>query len=633
MTAISRRGFLCASGAPLLLKGAPGRHPDLPDADFDFRTFFVTWGDTTTPAFYRFLEEVRPEMVQAGFYGPLFHGYADNPASTGYMMRLPVAGQREALAAQRRVNDEIHRRGLKVAAHFQIINVIQKGGGRENNFAEFYEKHWHEDILGPRPHPDWRELMLRDASGNPLVNKHYVDYHGLCVNSPYARQLLRRMLDVALDAGVDGIMSNYNYRWDCVCPHCQAEFKSYLAGRFKPEELKKRFGIADLAAHRFERIAGVIPGMPKPGSPELDWEAMHWAARNFKRRWDELLIGHGRRRKPDLILAQWNHLGDMNAGEERAFTPVDEWGRGENYFWYSGGYGPTRLAERKAGEAWLDCLWLREMCGWKPFMMGKYENIRMRNTIAEGVATGGSGMGLQIQFTNPAGYEAAARYLRFVRDHRDLYDRPESWAEVGLIYPRSAVWNRHPEAVDGFRAIGHALVDHHVLFDVVWDQKMTAERLARYAVIVAPGAQWLSEKPRALLAAHESQGNVVLRLDQAEPVLADTGRRGLSKVDAPWTLRVAGYSRPGRRILHFVNYNRDEEKGAAIKGPAGECALPVARIDVDLRLPDRRRVRAVRLLSPDPDILAETAWKQEGGRLRFQLPRVEVYTLAEILYS
>ncbi|MBL8295890.1 MAG: hypothetical protein JNN08_28865 [Bryobacterales bacterium] len=625
MTGPSRREWLVGAGAPFLLQAV--RHGDLPDPSFDVRTFFMSWGNTTTPEFYRFLDDVKPELVLAGFYGPMFHGYADNPASTGYMMRLPVSGQREALAAQRKVNDEIHRRDLKVMAHFQIINVIQKGGGRENNFAEFWEKYWPEDILGAKPCADWRELMQRDAGGNPIVRKHYVDYHGFCLNSPPAMQLLRRMLDVALDAGADGIMSNYNYRWSCVCKHCQQDFKRYLAARHSRAQLKARFGIADLAAHTFESIAGEIPGVPKAGAPAIDWEAMHWAARNFKQRWDELLIGHGRKRNPNLILGQWNHLGDVNAGEERAFMPVEQFGRGENFFWYSGGYGPTKLAERKAGDAWLSCLWLREMCGWKPFVMGKYENIRMRNTIAEGVATGGSGMGLQIQFTDPEGYEVSSRYLRFVREHRSLYARPSAWAEVGLVYPREAVWNQHPEAVATFRAIGRALVDHHLLFDVIWDQKMTLGRLSRYAVIIAPGEQWLSEKQRSLLAAVQAKGILVIRPPDAEGVLDELGRRDLSRVEAPWTLRVAGYSLPGRRVLHFVNYNRDEQEGARRKGAAAECPIAVENVNVDLRL--AIKPRSIRLLSPD-SATVDLAWTHQDGRLRFRLPRVDVYSLCEI---
>ncbi len=628
MISLSRREFLTTASGPLILKGGAGRHPDLPDPNFDIRTFFVSWGNTTKPEFYRFLDEVKPELVQAGFYGPMLHGYADNPSSTGYMMQLPVPGQREVLAAQRQVNDEIHRRGLKVVAHFQMINVIQKGGGKENNFAEFWEKYWHEDILGRKPHPDWRELMQRDARGEPIVRKHYVDYHGLCLNSPYAIELLRRMLDVALDAGVDGIMSNYNYRWGCVCVHCQAEFRKYLGARYSPAQLKARFGIAELATHNFETIAGEIPGLPGADAPALDWEAMHWGAQNFKQRWDDLLIGYGRKRRPGLILGQWNHLGDVNAGEERAFTPVEQFGRGENYFWYSGGYGPTKLAEHNAGDAWLSCLWVREMCGWKPFVMGKYENIRMRNTIAEGVATGGSGMGLQIQFMDPAGYKAGSSYLRFVREHRDLYAGTEVWAEVGLVYPREAVWNRHPEAVEAFRAIGRALVDNHALFDVIWDQKMTFERLARYAVVVAPGAEWLSGKQVDMLAAAERKGIVVLRRSDAKTVLDDIGRRGLSRVNAPWTLRVAGYSLPGRRVLHFVNYNRDEQEGAKIKGPAGEC--PIAAEDVEVDLAAAERPREIRLLSPDQNATRDLQWTHQDGRLRFRIPRVVVYTVIEI---
>ncbi|MBK9167164.1 MAG: hypothetical protein IPM24_06830 [Bryobacterales bacterium] len=627
MISLSRRSILTAAGAPLLLRGAS------PSDGRRFRTFFMSWGNTTQPEFYRFLDEVRPEVVQAGFYGPMFHGYADNPASTGYMMRLPVSGQREALAAQRKVNEEIHRRGLKVVAHFQMINVIQKGGGHENNFAEFYENHWHEDILGPKPHPDWRHLMQEDADGNPIVATHYVDYHGLCLNKPHARQLLRQMLDVALDAGADGIMSNYNYRWLCVCRYCQNEFKQFLSRRHSAVQLKERFAIGDLDSHRFETIAGRIPGLPKPGDPGLDWEATRWAAENFKQRWDGLLVDYGRKRKPGLILGQWNHLGEINAGEERAFTPVEEWGRDEDYFWYSGGYGPTKLTEQKAGDAWLQCLWVREMGGGKPFVMGKYENIRMRNTIAEGIATGGAGMGLQVQFMDPEGFAGASRYLRFFRDQRELYTDRKAWAETGLLFPRAAVWAQRPEAVDAFRTIGRALVNGHALFDIVWDQKITEARLRKYAAIIVPAAEWLPENAIAPLSAFERRGGLVIRETDPDAVLARLASRNLSRATAPWTLRAAGYRRKGGCELHLVNYDRDEAKGAGIRGPAGECPRAARNVSFDLLLPERARVREVSLLSPDDSPAPLAGWKQERDRLRFDVPSVEVYSIVRVRYA
>jgi len=216
-----------------------------------------------------------------------------------------------------------------------------------------------------------------------------------------------------------------------------------------------------------------------------------------------------------------------------------------------------------------------------------------------------------------------------VRDHRALYARPSSWAEVGLVYPRQAVWNQHPEAVDAFRRIGQALVDEHFLFDVIWDQKMTAQRLARYGVVIAPGAQWLSKEQHALLAGVERKGIAVLRMDDAQAVLDSLGKRALSRVEAPWTLRAAAYSVGSRRVLHLVNYNRDEQAGAKKKGPEGECPIPVENIAVDLRL--KGKPRAVRLLSPDQTAPEEVEWTHEKGRLQFRVPRVEVYTLVEIV--
>ena len=94
--------------------------------------------------------------------------------------------------------------------------------------------------------------------------------------------------------------------------------------------------------------------MPKPEAPALDWEAMHWAAQNFKQRWDELLIVHGRQRKPDLILGQWYHLGDVNDGEERAFTPSNSSAAARIISGTAVDTGPTKLAEHNAGEAWLE---------------------------------------------------------------------------------------------------------------------------------------------------------------------------------------------------------------------------------------------------------------------------------------
>lgn len=658
--------FLALAMASRVPAPVETRHADLPDPDFDFHTFVCTWGHTTTPEFDRFLDAAKPEIVQVGFYGPLFHGYADSEKATGYPMRLPVRGQREALKVQTEVNRSIHAKGLKVVGHFQMVNVIAQTN-EWNYFLDFYDHHWPEDLLGPKPHEDVRELLQRDVDGRILTRRHYVDYVGLCPSSPYARQMLKQMLKVAIDAGVDGIMANYNYRWGCECPYCQEAFRTYLGSKYTASEIASKFGIEDLAHHTFTNIAARIPGYPATNAVPLDWEAMRWGARAFKEAFDEVLIDYGRSLKPNLIVATWDHIGNTRVTEERSFTPIDLWGRGENYFWYSGGYGPTDLANGKLGDGWMNCLYIRALSGGKPFMLGKYEPVRMRNSMAEGLATGGSGMGLYMNFMEPAGFEAGTEMMQFAHRHKRLYSVETPWAEVALVLPRESVQSGHRESMDAFREAGEALAADHVLFDVKVDQ-MLRDGLDGYAVAVLPDAPVLSDAAcealgrfvaagGALIVTGESADGMttercmervaggqalatsaqVIHLPQADAnALIATlntfvGDR-LSRIEAPWTVRVAGY-RGGRRLtVHVVNYNRDEARAAEekLKGPAAELPLPATGIGMQLRIPGDDRVRRVKVWSPGAEKAKEVDFGMSGGTLTFELPSVLVYSIVEI---
>src|SRR6476646_8209893 len=55
------------------------------------RTFFVT-RSLAHPELIPYLKTAKPELVQIGNYGAMFHGYADNKKSTGWPMQLPVVG-------------------------------------------------------------------------------------------------------------------------------------------------------------------------------------------------------------------------------------------------------------------------------------------------------------------------------------------------------------------------------------------------------------------------------------------------------------------------------------------------------------------------------------------------------------
>jgi len=86
-----------------------------------------------------------------------------------------------------------------------------------------------------------------------------------------------------------------------------------------------------------------------------------------------VFVQFGRSLKPDLIVAQWNHLGDFNQinGDERCLLPVELWGRDEDYLWYSTGAAAnfTDLASGVLGEATLQARYLR----------GAFETSRSRS--------------------------------------------------------------------------------------------------------------------------------------------------------------------------------------------------------------------------------------------------------------
>ncbi|MBT7004363.1 MAG: hypothetical protein HOA06_06525, partial [Chloroflexi bacterium] len=67
-----------------------------------FRTFFVT-RSLAHERLIPHLEAARPQIVQVGNYGAMFHGYADNPKSMKSPMMLPVAGERAALEFQQKL--------------------------------------------------------------------------------------------------------------------------------------------------------------------------------------------------------------------------------------------------------------------------------------------------------------------------------------------------------------------------------------------------------------------------------------------------------------------------------------------------------------------------------------------------
>ena len=623
-------------------------------------TFFVT-RSLTHERLIPYLEKARPQIVQIGNYGAMFHGYADNEKSTGWPMQLPVSGEKAALKFQRELNKKVHELGLTVVGHFRLIKVM--GNWKEQNgFVEYYNRRWPKELLGKKPHPNVAELLQRDAQGNPIqMGRYNQSQLALCISSPHARQMLKRMLKVAVDHGVDGVNTNFNYHFGCVCPYCQDSFKTWLKENVDENEMRAKLGIGNLDDHVFETIPANIPGYPDPAeATELDWLALRWGAEHFKEKFDEIFVVYGRSLKKDLLIAQWNHLSHVSLKEERNFLPLEKWGRDEDFFWYSGGAAfvgkNLNLAEGKAGDAWLSCLYVREMSGGKPFVIGKYDRARMAASMAEGYATGGLGMGRYMRFEESVGFDVLARYTIFRQSHEDLFEDAQPHSEVALVLPRQSVLNRRPDSLDEFRTLGQALVERQILLDVLADENITPERLAQYSVIILPKTVALSDDQLSAIQDYALSGRTVLirgnvatmdergrkrpkvEIKSAVEIDADTINdaadaietrlrdNGGTKIESPWTVRAAAYSQQDRIVLHLVNFDREEGAPENNRtGPETERPKAVENTSVRLAIPNNGRATSITLHVPEQEKSIDLPFKFADGFATFTVPRLRVY--------
>jgi hypothetical protein len=501
----SSHRFLCLAAtvciAPVVLAQAQTstpRGPVLEKYDFlneerlapRFRTFYVTWGDTEKAEFSRYLEEARPDIVQAGWYGPMFFGYVGLKQSTGYPMQLPVSGAEACIARWREMHQKVRANGGKSVAHFTVSNVIRgpekDDSSKPGYFADWYTQDWPEALLGAKPVPEWTDLVCKDAAGNVLIGKHYVQYNSLCVNNPATRQMLKTMVRIAIDNGADGFMTTYNYRTACCCQHCQQSFKTHLKSTYTPSEIRTHFHISDIETHAFEKIPGQTPGYPADTdlSP-LTLASFQWSTLAFKGAWDEIFLGEGRTKKSDLILGQWDHLGNVGHGEERAFLPIEKFAKGENYLWYSGNHYNADVQPGDDNDGWLNGLYLRALAGDKPYVIGRYDSVRLRVGQAESMALGGAGTGLNNQVTDPAAYAVLKHYLSFAKAHEngvlDTHIRsapgapqvrvqPTMLADTCLVIPRQSLWAGKKQSMDTFRKVGTELVRRQYPLMMVSDE-------------------------------------------------------------------------------------------------------------------------------------------------------------------
>lgn len=574
----------------------------------EFTRLVAHWDGYGEPGYLDFISAARPQIAQVGFYGAHFWSLAHTPEYKGYPAHFPVRGLAECGDWFQKLNGELHRRKAKVVGHFNVMFLVGDPDGPKGprGFFKFYRDLWDEKALGPRPVANPLDLLEKNADGTPIVNTTYQiggmkEYWG-CLNNPHWRAVLKAWVKAGIARGVDGFISNYFYRHNCLCDHCQKGFRAHLRG-LGPKQLAA-LDIKDVDGMPFKEIVGWHD--PKESTP-LRREMLRFSQISTKRAFEDVFVKYGRSLKPDLILAQWNHLGDFNQinGDERCLLPKELWGKDEDYTWYSTG-GAAYYTDLKAGflgEGTLQARYIRGAFDDRPFTLGKYESTRIRTAIAEMAANGGAAMGFYTNFRDPAARKEIVRYFNFLEKHDTLFHGSRPHAETVLLFPRRRVHEGDVAAVDAFKKLGKQLLDRHVLFDVLPDDLATPIRLAGY--------------------------QQVLEHSKEIPKLPST-----SRFEAPNTVRVSA-SRPAKGddiVLHFVNYNRKEPKEpkSAGRGIVDENPIAAEGVKVDLMLPKGLRAGKVEFMTPEAPQRTSLQVEHAAGRLRFVVPRFLVYAVVRI---
>jgi hypothetical protein len=244
--------------------------------------------------------------------------------------------------------------------------------------------------------------------------------------------------------------------------------------------------------------------------------------------------------------------------------------------------------------------------------------------------------------------EALKAYIRFIGEHRGLYEAAVAKNELAILYADGAISQR-PETHVKYLALAQALAERGHQFDVVYGghgrfnpDELDPQTLARYRVILLPEARDLGEAPAVALEAFARAGGELIAFSES-PLDPDLVRRAygellvdfwrhyrdedrdriIASVAAPPSSRIESsdpavgvirYALDERQVLHLLNYRYDE---------ATDSVAPIT--DLRLRVPWQDGHASCTLL--DLGGARRLTARNEDGALVVDVPKLDPYAI------
>lgn len=647
------------------------------------------------------------DVVMSHNWGPIAGVGGENQAGGkgDAIRRLTPAETRQRFDDLQRMVTGLHGAGVRWVMPY--ICSITLGGShiRRTGFWEFYD-HWDEYLefgLPPRPELDPADWMQRDPDGSmkstygikPDRDEFYPPYepnmrYAACVNNPGWRTWIDAVVRLVAAVGYDGAFIDNGGTQQCYCRFCQAKYQDWLRQRYVDEEIERLFGVA---------AGQPVPLSVRPpgGELTLGWvesqrfwrQSIYDHQQAMKRAGEEvadhfILFPNGGHGRPESVLRAFPDseyvmfelsVGDYGTHPGRVRSPIvdDLYITVRNHHAWELKY---TAAVREPVSAML--LTRGGYPSEKPAWVLNDETAALGN--AEAAAFGsGAGFLMRPRWADMA--EVQNRYRAFFEEHADLYAGKLPWAQVGVAAFGDQTFYENRAHHNAVEQLTDLLLEEHVLFDYVTEDRFTADELAQYAVVIFPGIIAASPEQIAALRSYVAGGghavltgerparDLQLRplegarlpevLRVGEEALTERGNVRaweLAEGEGRWTwldrvppedliavlsgaeaadLGIAPEAGPGVRVNAFI----DPDAGSPLvvhvlnyDAPLGVEPGPLPEhenVALSVPLPEGAEVTGVTAFSPDGDA-QDLAFQVGGGRVHLTLPRLRIYSVLRI---
>jgi len=539
--------------AKAMLSGWPGFNPPDPNR-------LETMTNWYRPETVRYLREAGINMIWVTF-------------SNGFSNETEAPHQRQLRA----YIDECHRSGIRVMAYESIANMF---------WEDMYEHV-----------PDSRQWAFIGRDGKPVpygagdytkmgrVTRYMAD-----LNNPGWRAYLRGRIDLALDAGADGVIYDNNFSNYLLDTY--REIYAYGASRKNDFLLMGNFHADTYVYNRLLNCITTEDGV-EPGV---------YAEANLSRL---------RRNRGSLLPVDGGSLVN-NIGLFRIHQSLSD------------GWKPTMIEDghREVG--------VRETTP----MSGPRHKLALAEAMMFGISMelfieGGFAHGLASGNPETRGiWDAIGQYNRFFADNDDFYINAKPLAPLAIVLDDRSL---ETGLLNGLAARG-------VVYNVLYEHDLTAQSLAPYSAVALLTANTVRDKALAALDAFVTRGGKLFSAGNAatrderggprpKPALLARGTYyetlpaldELAKALGAIPGRVAVEARPGvlfqaaeqnaghrRLLVHLLNYTAAPAKGVKVK--------------VD------GKFASARLLSPD-STRAAVRLVPAGSKVEIEVPELATYSL------